>query len=438
LDSIVVAGIVRTIYLNLATGPKPDKSWNIFSVWAASLAEANLGIMCACAPSLKSVFGKFFHDLKSSKTNSKESSEKKSGNFDSETNDKMGMYFDSRITEETTIDTETMISDSTSSWYTKIPFGASRKSGQHAGQELTSFADAHEYGIQSDFKLVEGYEDDSSARLGAPGSTDDEVPLRPTIFRYNYAHEDPITTSSTTPASKYSNKHSGEPVAPLPGKIAGAPGLLNGTEDARHEAHEAHEAQEDNFVKRNRINSMPSNPAGFEAVQFSPSPTGYNQDGEEDDAAATSSKPRRGSIRQALLNLKNPAAQQNVSPTHEVLPRTLGFRQQSSMPNFHNNGISHILDPSECGSSASSICDKATENRVEQGHTQYGTTYVPGPAAPPILTPRGYPAAQPAVMIDSASPVLSPRGYQATRPTRGSSTSKPVMNLSSNATSPSE
>jgi hypothetical protein len=290
--------------------------------------------MCACAPSLKSVFGKFFHNIKSSKSNSKESSEAKSGKFDMATDDQMGRYFDSRITEDTTIDTDTTITDSDRSWYAKIPFGAKQKTDLQAGQELTSFSEADERG-------------DLSSRSGAPGSADDEAPLRPAVFRHDLPHEDRTTTNPTSPLSKYTDMRSGKPAVRLPTSTAG-----------------------------------------------------YVQDGQG-----------------------------------KGLPQPQGVSHQSSMPSFHNNSISHISDPSECGSSASSINDKVTEHHVKQ-QAQHSINDTPPPLAPPIVSPRGYPATKPANIFDSAAPALSPRGYQATRPTRGSSTSKPVMNLSFDATRP--
>jgi hypothetical protein len=68
--STVAAGIARTVYLSEAVDPKQwDKTWIGFNSFVAGLAEANLGFICACAPSLNRLFGKFFasssvHDSK--------------------------------------------------------------------------------------------------------------------------------------------------------------------------------------------------------------------------------------------------------------------------------------------------------------------------------------------------------------------------------------
>jgi hypothetical protein len=59
---VVIAGIVRTYYLGKAEGSNPDKTWIAFNVFVAGIAEGNVAIICACAPSLKSFFGVFFRD----------------------------------------------------------------------------------------------------------------------------------------------------------------------------------------------------------------------------------------------------------------------------------------------------------------------------------------------------------------------------------------
>jgi len=59
---VVIAGIVRTIYLAQLQSSNLDKTWLSFNVLAAGIAEGNIGIICACAPSLKSCFRSFFRD----------------------------------------------------------------------------------------------------------------------------------------------------------------------------------------------------------------------------------------------------------------------------------------------------------------------------------------------------------------------------------------
>jgi hypothetical protein len=58
---VVVAGIVRTVYLREVYGDNPDKTWLGFTVIVAGTIEGHLAIVCACAPSLKSCFRNFFH-----------------------------------------------------------------------------------------------------------------------------------------------------------------------------------------------------------------------------------------------------------------------------------------------------------------------------------------------------------------------------------------
>lgn len=59
--SVVAAGIVRTIFLTkILDGKSFDLSWIGFETFAAAFAETQIGIICACAPSLKSIFARYF------------------------------------------------------------------------------------------------------------------------------------------------------------------------------------------------------------------------------------------------------------------------------------------------------------------------------------------------------------------------------------------
>ncbi len=57
----MVAGCVRTVYLVKAEGPDIDKTWNTFNVIIAGKTEGDFGIICACAPSLRSAFKYHFY-----------------------------------------------------------------------------------------------------------------------------------------------------------------------------------------------------------------------------------------------------------------------------------------------------------------------------------------------------------------------------------------
>lgn len=60
---VVIAGIVRTVFLSQDLGSNNiDKSWLGFNVFVAGIAESNVAIVCACAPSLKSLFRTYFRD----------------------------------------------------------------------------------------------------------------------------------------------------------------------------------------------------------------------------------------------------------------------------------------------------------------------------------------------------------------------------------------
>jgi hypothetical protein len=57
----VIAGILRTIYLaQMQRSSDDDKTWIGFNTVVAGIAEGNIGIVCACAPSLHHVFKRFF------------------------------------------------------------------------------------------------------------------------------------------------------------------------------------------------------------------------------------------------------------------------------------------------------------------------------------------------------------------------------------------
>jgi len=60
---VVGAGIVRTFYLSKLEGFSDlDKTWLGFNTFAAGIAEGNIGIVCACVPSLRRFFGQWFRD----------------------------------------------------------------------------------------------------------------------------------------------------------------------------------------------------------------------------------------------------------------------------------------------------------------------------------------------------------------------------------------
>jgi hypothetical protein len=57
----VIAGILRTIYLaQMQRSSDDDKTWIGFNTVVAGIAEGNIGIVCACAPSLHHFFRRFF------------------------------------------------------------------------------------------------------------------------------------------------------------------------------------------------------------------------------------------------------------------------------------------------------------------------------------------------------------------------------------------
>jgi hypothetical protein len=70
LYRLVGAGIVRTIFISRGFGVIGQKDWNLFNSLVACIAEANAGILCACAPSLRYIFGNYFRSPDTTTDNS--------------------------------------------------------------------------------------------------------------------------------------------------------------------------------------------------------------------------------------------------------------------------------------------------------------------------------------------------------------------------------
>jgi hypothetical protein len=145
-SSVVLAGIARTIFLKKVQAEEIDKSWAAFEVYVTSIAECNVGIICACAPSLKAFFGRFFNDVTSkysSKMNSAKSS-KQSSNQDS--------FLTSR---SDTIGPMDGLKRNASKIKAKITINRNEKDVA----EESSFKDVHEYGLEAISPVAQGYGD---------------------------------------------------------------------------------------------------------------------------------------------------------------------------------------------------------------------------------------------------------------------------------------
>jgi hypothetical protein len=81
VHSVVGAGIVRTYYLGKVTSDEYDKTWYGFDVFVATVAECDVSIMCACAPSIKSISGRFFQNMSSIKNSATGNSDNSEGGF---------------------------------------------------------------------------------------------------------------------------------------------------------------------------------------------------------------------------------------------------------------------------------------------------------------------------------------------------------------------
>src|ERR1700761_3120289 len=244
MPRVVVAGCVRTFYLSKAEGTQ-DKSWYVFDVYVASIAEMNIAIICACAPSLKSVTGQFFRDI-SSKSNSKESSrndEKNETRFSSEKSNNLS-------TQDSTapiINKRNSIAKSTGSFIRKFSTTKYQRPKNNPLKDLTSFAEAHEHGMDVYSSVVKGYDDKPITHLAPPSSTHlpegrsspipeaIAVPLGPHTVPKSFSGSQPIPSAVIT-IRPPSAVESAQNITALPRGLTRAPGqtlLAAGTHDLR-------------------------------------------------------------------------------------------------------------------------------------------------------------------------------------------------------------
>src|SRR5262249_5822032 len=155
--SVVAAGCVRTVYLGRVQGLVLDKFWLAFNVFAASVAECNLSIVCACAPSLKALFGRYFRRLTTKMSHSSEgdpqsplestirstSSRLGSDKFTRGIGRNKGL--NSSVTSTERRHSEVDLQDILE--IAKI------------GRERWSFKEAHEYGMENLGRITEAYEE---------------------------------------------------------------------------------------------------------------------------------------------------------------------------------------------------------------------------------------------------------------------------------------
>src|ERR1700753_1151806 len=168
MPRVVLAGCIRTFYLGKAEGTA-DKSWYVFDAYVASIAEMNIAVICACAPSLKSVTGQFFRDI-SSKSNSKESSrndEKNQTTYDSEESNKLSTQGSSAPL----VNNRISVAKGTGSFIRRFSNAKKQPSKKNPLNDLTSFAEAHEHGMDIYSPVVEGYDDQPITHLAPPSST---------------------------------------------------------------------------------------------------------------------------------------------------------------------------------------------------------------------------------------------------------------------------
>lgn len=134
-----------------------DKFWLGFNVFAASVAECNLSIVCACAPSLKALFGRYFRGLttkisditegnlqsRAENTQRNTSNRPDSDKFSRSIGNNKGWNFSATSTER-----------HHSEVYLQDILEVSK-----VGNERWSFKKAHEYGMEALGRITEAYEE---------------------------------------------------------------------------------------------------------------------------------------------------------------------------------------------------------------------------------------------------------------------------------------
>jgi hypothetical protein len=142
-DRAAGAGIARTYYLGRIQ-VEVDKYWYAFEVEAASIAEVNIAIICACAPSLNSIAGRFFKSRGSK--NSLASVGKPSDQTSQATRTDTGA--------PDNISATSFALQGYSSRIKRYPFGA--RNGFI--KDPSSFANVHKHGLDGSTPIAEGYE----------------------------------------------------------------------------------------------------------------------------------------------------------------------------------------------------------------------------------------------------------------------------------------
>jgi hypothetical protein len=175
--SVVAAGIARTVYLGRVQGTQLDKTWFAFDVFLASVAECNVAIICACAPSLKFLFSKYFTQLTTKMTGSGKSSVSSAfGSRKRGPASKLGLgrlrsVVSSRTREYDNSSTTMSIGRRPSEPLATLD---SPKTGPKlmtkAAKEGGSSAEAHEYGMELYGRLSDAYEQSPVSRKGSKAS----------------------------------------------------------------------------------------------------------------------------------------------------------------------------------------------------------------------------------------------------------------------------
>jgi hypothetical protein len=133
-----------------------DKFWLGFNVFAASVAECNLSIFCACAPSLKALFGRYFHGLTTKMSDISETDlQSRVESTQQNTSIRPGSdKFTRGIGNNKGLNCAMSIERHPNEVYLQDILEVSK-----IGNERRSFKEAHEYGMESLGRITEAYEE---------------------------------------------------------------------------------------------------------------------------------------------------------------------------------------------------------------------------------------------------------------------------------------
>jgi hypothetical protein len=154
LHSVVAIGCVRTLYFGRAQRLAVDKFWLGFNVFVTSVAESNLSIVCACAPSLKALFGRYFRGRTTKMSDISENSRLESTIRSLSSRSGLDRFTRGISSNKGLNSNATSIDRRFREVYLQDILEVAK-----VGRIRWSFKEAHEYGMESLSRITEAYEE---------------------------------------------------------------------------------------------------------------------------------------------------------------------------------------------------------------------------------------------------------------------------------------